>query len=106
MEGIMLSLPSKQEVMGYLKEMMEAKRIHLFYDVDMFNEFNVERYELTKVGQIQFSHPEGTHDDRLWAVALAVFASRPEIPEYHPVVVVGKHQGSLTPNLPRSLWKH
>ena len=33
---------------------------------------NVERFELTKEGRLKFSHPEATHDDRLWAVALAL----------------------------------
>lgn len=75
---------------------------------------NVDRYELTKTGQMQFSHPSGTHDDRLWALALAVYASRPEIPEYHPVVLhrkssrwtIGPRKGSwedhfrIRPRLP------
>ena len=42
-----------------------------------------------KSGQLQFSHPSGTHDDSLWALALAVYASRPERPVYHPVVLTG-----------------
>src|SRR2546426_7301074 len=44
---------------------------------------------LMKSGQLQFSHPSGTHDDSLWALALAVYASRPERPVYHPVVLTG-----------------
>jgi len=27
-----------------------------------------------KVGEILFNHPEGTHDDRFWAIALAIYA--------------------------------
>ena len=46
----------------------------------MISELNVERFELTKGGQIQFSHPAGTHDDRLFAVALAVYAARQDAP--------------------------
>jgi len=38
-------------------------------------ELNVEKYELTKTGKISFSHPDGTHDDRFWALALAVYAA-------------------------------
>jgi hypothetical protein len=44
------------------------------YDRALINELNVERYELTKTGRIRFSHPEGSHDDRFWSVALAVYA--------------------------------
>jgi hypothetical protein len=49
--------------------------LHVPYDGEMFHEFNVERFELGKTGKILFNHPEGTHDDRFWAVALAVYAA-------------------------------
>jgi phage FluMu gp28-like protein len=75
-EGIMLSLPTKQEILGHLKQLMQNRLFTYPFDVDLSGELNVERFELTKTGQIQFSHPEGTHDDILWAVALAVYASR------------------------------
>jgi len=75
-EGITLTLPSKQEILGHLKQMMQNQLFTYPFDVNLTSELNVERFELTKTGQIQFSHPEGTHDDILWAVALAVYASR------------------------------
>jgi hypothetical protein len=79
-EGIMLSLQSKQEILGYLKQLMQNRLLTYPFDdehgVDLTGELNVERFELTKTGQIMFSHPEGSHDDILWAVALAVYASR------------------------------
>ncbi len=104
-QGIMLSLPSKQQVAVYLKQLMQEQRVNIPFDQDLINELNVERYELTKTGQNQFSHPSGTHDDRFWALALAVYASRPEVPEYHPVAAIGHNPHSLMPNLPRSIWK-
>jgi phage FluMu gp28-like protein len=75
-EGVMLTAPRKQEILGYLKLMMQEKRVLFPYELDFLQELNVERFELTKSGQIQFSHPAGTHDDRFWAFALAVFATR------------------------------
>jgi len=75
-EGIMLTTPSKQEIFGYMKNLMQTQALSLYYDPDLLAEINVERYELTKSGQIHFSHPEGTHDDRLIALALAVYATR------------------------------
>lgn len=77
-EGVMLSLPKKEEVMGNLKKMMQEGRLKIPYDEDLIAELNVERYELTKAGKIQFSHPEGTHDDRLWALGLAAYGTREE----------------------------
>jgi len=46
-------------------------------DLCLFDEaeLNVERYELGKSGKILFNHPEGTHDDRFWALALAIYAA-------------------------------
>jgi phage FluMu gp28-like protein len=75
-EGVMLTVPSKQEILGYMKQMMQTEGLNLYYDADLIAEINVERFELTKTGQIQFSHPDGTHDDQLWSLALAVYASR------------------------------
>jgi phage FluMu gp28-like protein len=75
-EGIMLTISSKQEILGYMKNLMEQKALSLYYDQDLITEINVERYELAKTGQIQFSHPEGSHDDRLWSLALGVYATR------------------------------
>jgi len=75
-EGVILTTPSKQEILGYLKLMMQEKRVLFPYELDFLQELNVERFELTKSGQMQFSHPDGTHDDRFWAFALAVFATR------------------------------
>jgi len=48
---------------------------HKPFDADLFHEINVERYELSKTGKILFNHPQGTHDDRFWALTLAVYAS-------------------------------
>jgi len=75
-EGVMLTVPSKQEVLGHLRIVMQAGKLFYPYDPDLLNEITAERYELTKSEQIHFSHPEGTHDDGLWALALAVYATR------------------------------
>jgi len=47
-------------------------RLHILHDEELEAEMNVERFELTKECRLKFSHPEATHDDRLWAVALAL----------------------------------
>ena len=75
-EGVVLTAPQKQDILGYLKLMMQERRVLFPYELDFLQELNVERFELSKSGQIIFSHPDGTHDDRLWAFALAVFATK------------------------------
>ena len=46
--------------------------LHIPYDPQLLNELNTPTYQLAKTGKIQYSHPQGTHDDRFWATALAV----------------------------------
>ena len=75
-EGVVLTVKSKQDVLGYMKHLMETHALSLYYDPDLIAQVNVERYELMKTGQIQFSHPDGTHDDELWSLALAAYATR------------------------------
>jgi len=61
-------------------------RLHIPYDPDLYPELNNERYELGKTGKIMFNHPEGTHDDRFWALALAVLAAeRSPTPPSRPI---------------------
>jgi phage FluMu gp28-like protein len=84
-EGVVLSAPVKQNIMNYLKVLMQEKRLLIPYQLELANELNVERFQLTKGGGIQFSHPDGTHDDRLWAIALAVFATKARpVPSFLP----------------------
>ena len=88
-KGIMLSLPEKENIMGYLKGRMEKGLLRIPYDSELINEINVERYEQTQTGQTKFTHPNGTHDDRLWALALAVYTSGPAITRYVPFAAFG-----------------
>jgi phage FluMu gp28-like protein len=106
-QGVFLSLPMKQQIMDYFKRMMQDGHLHFRRNPELMNEMSAERFQLSKTGQLQFSHLSGTHDDRLWAFALAVYASRHDIPVYHPVAAVNTYPspGNLTPQLPRSLWK-
>ncbi|HZY93816.1 MAG TPA: hypothetical protein VFE98_03020 [Candidatus Bathyarchaeia archaeon] len=102
-EGVMLSLPQKQQIMVYLKKQMQEGKAAVFYDQDLINQLNLERYELTKTGQMQFSHPAGTHDDQLWAFALAVYASRPENKPIDYTVYLSKRPGEFD-NGPKKPW--
>jgi hypothetical protein len=90
-------LPEKQKIMDVLKRSMQDGTLHIPRDPELMNEMSNERVQLSKTGQLQFSHPPGTHDDRLWAVALAVYAVRNEIPAYHPVAALGKNPNYIGP---------
>ena len=73
---VTLSLQSKQEIANHLKELMQLKTLALPYDPDVIAELNLEKFELTKDGNIKLYHDEGTHDDRFWSIALAAYATR------------------------------
>jgi phage FluMu gp28-like protein len=75
-QGITLTMQNKEQVMTYLKNVMEKNALKLPYDRELLHELNVEKFELSKSGHITFTHPSGTHDDMLWALALAVYASK------------------------------
>lgn len=77
-EGVKFTQETKEKMAQWLKQCMVQKRLKIPYDSDLIAELNIERFELTKEGKIKFSHPEGTHDDRFWALALAVAATRQE----------------------------
>lgn len=88
-QGIELSLPRKQNVMTNLKQVMEGKRLHIPKLRDLVSEIGGEIAELTATGKTKFYHRSGTHDDRLWALALAVYGARHEVETYHPAIIFG-----------------
>jgi phage FluMu gp28-like protein len=77
-EGVKFTQETKEKMAEWLKKCMMEKRLKIPYDGDLIAELNVERFELTKEGKIKFSHPEGTHDDRFWSLAMACYATRGE----------------------------
>ena len=79
--GIKFTEERKEEIATALKRAMAEGVLRIPYDRDVIAELNLERFELTKAGRIQFSHPEGTHDDRFWSISLAVSAARSPEPE-------------------------
>jgi len=87
-EGVNFSVPRKSEMASLLKQRMQSKRFFypLFswerpYPSDICTELNVERYDYRRDGNIGFSHPQGTHDDVFWSIALAVYATANMEPE-------------------------
>jgi len=84
-EGVWFSAQKKQEVAMYLYTRMEQIRLALPYDNELIAQLNEQNYyygrarELVNVeekGVMLFEHPEGRHDDQLWALALATYATK------------------------------
>jgi len=81
-EGVNFSVPRKSEMANLMKQRMTNGQLFFPlvtwekpYRGDICSELNVEKFELRKDGAIAFSHPNGTHDDVFWSMALAVFAT-------------------------------
>ena len=89
-KGIELSLPRKSDVMTQMKQVMEQKRLHIPRDRELIIEMNAEIAKRTDAGKTKFYHRSGTHNDRLWALALAIYASRSEIPRFIPFAAFGR----------------
>src|SRR5215831_1959095 len=87
--GVELSMPRKQDVMTNLKQVMEQRRLHFRRDRELVNEIGGEIAELTAMGKTKFSHRSGTHDDRLWALGLAVYGGRFDVEHYKPAITFG-----------------
>jgi phage FluMu gp28-like protein len=83
--GIKFNIDSKQEMAQILRQRMEEGHLRIPYDRTLLNELNVEQYQLTKTGKIEFTHMSGTHDDRFWAIALAVYAATKEALPQRPI---------------------
>jgi phage terminase large subunit-like protein len=77
-EGAKLTQEAKIEILTHLKLTMEQQRLALPYDKRLRQQINDQQYAYTKNGKLTFSHPPNTHDDQLWALALAVYAAKAE----------------------------
>ncbi len=76
--GAKLTQEAKTEILTHLKLTMEQQRLAIPYDKRLCQQINDQQYAYTKNGKLTFSHPQNTHDDQLWALALAVYAAKTE----------------------------
>jgi len=58
--------------------------LNIPFDLDLFSELNLERYELSKSGKLLFNHPQGSNDDWFWALSLASYATERTSPKNPP----------------------
>lgn len=77
-EGLKFTAETKEELLSGLKILMEQERLAIPYYRRLCEQINEQQYAYSKSGHLQFSHPPNSHDDMLWALALAVKASRTE----------------------------
>jgi hypothetical protein len=71
-KGTTLTVQAKEDVMGKLKLAMENHRITMPLDHRrLLTQITSQQCKALPTGKLQFTHPFGTNDDLLWALALA-----------------------------------
>lgn len=64
--------------MTSLKLAMEQMRLRMPRLRRQFGQINEQQYANAPSGHLSFSHPAGGHDDQLWSLGPAVYASTKE----------------------------
>jgi phage FluMu gp28-like protein len=79
-EGKPFTVQSKAEMLANLRVKMEQSAFKMPYDHRLCQQINEQRYEYTQSGHLRFWHPPNSHDDQLWSLTLACYASKQEEP--------------------------
>jgi hypothetical protein len=92
--GIFFTDAEKENMLNYLKLLMEKKQLGIRgEDKQLITQINEQQYEYLKPStaqeriHIKFYHPRGRHDDQLYALALACYASKEAGPEPYLAVI-------------------
>jgi phage FluMu gp28-like protein len=105
-EGAKLTQDAKTEILTHLKLAMEQQRLALPYDKRLCQQINDQQYAYTKNGKLTFNPPPNTHDDQLWALALAAYAAKTE-PQPQLWIIAKTNTGKTRLNaLRQKLQKH
>jgi len=85
--GLTFTAKTKQDLLTLLQTRMEQKRLTLPLDRELLSQINEQQYRFSRspvkpterpieTGTLIFYHPIGTHDDQLWALALATYTTK------------------------------
>jgi len=75
-EGIAFTARTKEAILTALKIAMEQHLLKMPYNRRLFQQLNEQQYAYNKTGYLMFTHPIGSHDDIVCALALANQATR------------------------------
>ena len=94
---VVLSAPKKFELISLMKGMFNRKKL-IIHDRDLFREITEQEIVKSDAGNILYRHPQGFHDDRFWALALACDAASNHIRGYSRPAAVAATPRSLDLN--------
>jgi phage terminase large subunit-like protein len=75
-EGAKLTQDTKTEILTHLKLTMQQQRLAIPYDKRLCQQINDQQFAYTRNGKLTFNPAPNTHDDQLWALALAAYAAK------------------------------
>ena len=105
-EGLKFTTETKEKLLSGLKMAMEQGKLAIPYERRLCQQINEQQYSYGKSGRLQFNHPVNSKDDMLWALALAVSASKTEpTPRLWVVSKMGRGKTKLQ-QLRKKLEKH
>ena len=94
-KGVFFTEVEKENMLNYLKLLMEKKQLQIrAEDKELMVQINEQQYEYIKPKTAQerlhlsFHHPRGRHDDQLFALALACYASKEAPPAPSSAVLI------------------
>jgi hypothetical protein len=105
-KGLTLTQDSKTDLLTHLKLIMEKSTIAVPYNKNLCQQINDQQYSYGKNGKLAFNHPPNTHDDMLWALALAVYAAKSQVPPELWVVAKTSKGRSRLQTLKQRLLRH
>jgi hypothetical protein len=72
-DGMSLHEKNKEQLFANLRLLLEQRKIELPDSLEVLTSLNCITAERTATGGYSFSHPQGTHDDLAYAIALAAW---------------------------------
>ena len=67
---VVLTIKKKFELITLVKGLFNEKKLKI-HDRDLFREVTEQEVVTSDAGNLLYRHPQGFHDDRFWALALA-----------------------------------
>jgi len=67
---VVLTIKKKFELIALVKGLFNERKLNI-HDRDLFREVTEQEVVTSDAGNLLYRHPQGFHDDRFWALALA-----------------------------------
>ena len=88
-EGIVFTQKTKEEMIEHIVLLRQQGKLILpIYGAEkLINQLEEQERIISEAGTIKFRHPSGSHDDLLWALALACHVAKEEMEKPIPMIM-------------------